>query len=141
LVTGAVGMMAEPAFTGIVSAGAMARWLPGVAIGIAMLAAQRLVRHPLVLPVMLLVSTALFYAVAVLRGHGVDRLSSGGWLLGPFPDGPLWRLPPASAWFAADLQVVVTQLPTLLTAALVAALLAALYGSAVEVVLDEDGNP
>ncbi|MFO7545904.1 MAG: cyclic nucleotide-binding domain-containing protein [Trueperaceae bacterium] len=141
LVTGAVGMMAEPTSTGVVSAGAMARWLPGVAIGIAMLAAQRLVRHPLVLPVLLLVSTALFYAVAALQGHGVDRLSSGGWLLGPFPDGPLWRLPPAAAWFAADLQVVVAQLPTLLTAALVAALLAALYGSAVEVVLDADGKP
>lgn len=141
LVDGAVRMMAGSGSADLFAAETLVRWSPGVAIGLAMLLVQRVVRHPLVLPVMLLVSTAAFYLAAAAQGYGPASLGSGGWLLGPFPEGPLWRLPPASAWFAADLGLVAAQLPTLLTAALVATVLAALYGSAVEVVFDQDGRP
>lgn len=142
LVASAVAMMAGAVDGGRFSADGVAHWAPGVAIGVAMFAAVRLLRHPLVVPVSLATATVGFYGVAAFRGEGVDELAARGWLFGPFDvDGALWRLPPVDAFWRADWGAIAAQLPALATMALVTALLVVLYTNAMELEHDVDMLP
>ena len=142
LVASAVGMMVGAVDGGTFGGVAVAHWAPGLAVGIAMFAAVRLLGHPVVVPVALLLATAGFYGVAAWRGLGLDELAARGWLFGPFDvDGALWRLPPVEAAWQADWGAVAAQLPTLATVALVAALLVVLYTNAMELEHDVDMLP
>lgn len=96
LITGAVTLMADlpgdlfqlPA---LFQSGILIRWLPGVLLAVVILVVTNRVDHYLVLPVMLLISTALFFLVAWLSGYSTADLSAGGWLLGPFAGEGLWQ--------------------------------------------------
>ncbi len=141
LIDFAVRMMARPLETPAWDLEAAARWGPGLALGLWMTLFRRAVRHPAVVPVVLALATGAFFAVARIHGHGLEQLLEGGWLLGPFPDGSLWRLPPADAWTQADPNVLLALLPTILTAALSTGLLVALYSTAAELERDAEANP
>lgn len=132
LVTSAVKMMGDPVAGGPFEMLAIAHWAPGLATGVAMFLAARWLRHPLVVPISLALATAGFYGVAALSGMGIARLGRDGWLFGPFPEGSLWRLPPADTLWAADWSAVLAQTPTLATAALATTLLVVLYTNAME---------
>lgn len=110
----------------------LVHWLPGVAIGVAILVASRRIKQPLVVPVSLALTAAGFYAIAAWQGMSVRDLAEAGWLFGPFPDGLLWRLPPVDAFWSADWGAVLAQLPTIVTVAFVSAMLAVLYTNVME---------
>lgn len=98
LFTGALGVMLEPASiaTLLRSENAL-RWLPGVLLGLVLLVGTARSRSPLVLPGIFFGGVAAFYLAARLAGASPAELSAGGWLMGPFPSGGLWRFPFAPA--------------------------------------------
>jgi len=67
------------------------RWLTGVAFAVILLVALRRSRHPLVLPAAIAISMAVFYGVLVGTGTSLAEARDGGWLLGPYTEGALWR--------------------------------------------------
>jgi SulP family sulfate permease len=96
LVTGAVGLMADlPAdlqgLLALFQADVIIRWLPGVLLAVAIFFISSRVDHYLVLPVLLLLSMLLFFAIAWASGLSMADLGEGGWLLGPFEGEGLWR--------------------------------------------------
>ncbi len=67
------------------------RWLPGVVLAFLMLFAARRRGNVMVVPILLVGVTILFYLTAVIGGISLEQLQQGGWVLGPFPEGSLWR--------------------------------------------------
>lgn len=139
LVRGAVRVMLEgEGPVGVLSAPALARWLPGLAIGAALLFLMRRIQHYLVLPVATLGAILLFYAAAFLGGGDVASLTASGWLLGEFPSALLWSPLTPSLIHQADWSVVLGSLSgagTLLAISTVALLLNA---SGMELAADTD---
>src|SRR5262249_34399759 len=70
---------------------ALVHWLPSIAFGLLLTILLRRYHHSLLLPGLLAGGIALFYAIVVVSGVGVEAASSQGFLLGPFPGGALWR--------------------------------------------------
>jgi SulP family sulfate permease len=60
------------------------RWLPALAFGVLILLASRIVRRPLVVPVMIGIGLLLFAAGVLVTGSTIDTARDGGWLVGPF---------------------------------------------------------
>jgi SulP family sulfate permease len=67
------------------------RWVPGAVFAIAMLLVLNRYSHYLIMPGMILGGVGLFYLVVWLLGVPAGQISTRGWLLGPFPEGGLWR--------------------------------------------------
>src|SRR6185369_7659740 len=70
----------------------LSRWLPGVLFGLILYLILRRNNHFLILPGAILVGTILFYAYIFLAGISISQASAGGWMLGPFPEGGLFKL-------------------------------------------------
>lgn len=67
------------------------RWLPGLIMALLIFTLMNRTGSSFVLLGILLVGTAIFFGVAWLSDVAVAELSRDGWLLGPFPEGNLWR--------------------------------------------------
>ncbi len=67
------------------------RWVPSILFGLALVTGSRRFQHFLTIPLLLTVTAIVFYAVVWASGYSVSHLRAGGWLLGPFPEGGLWR--------------------------------------------------
>lgn len=74
----------------------LARWLPALLLGVAMLTAVRLSGKPTVLATLFGIALLVFYGVMTALGRTPAELSSAGWLLGPFPQDMDWS-PPLTA--------------------------------------------
>ncbi|MGB3615473.1 MAG: SulP family inorganic anion transporter, partial [Elainellaceae cyanobacterium] len=66
-------------------------WLAGLAVALVLFGVSLRVQHYLVLPVLLLLATAVFFGVISSTGLSVDAAHQQGWLLGPFPKDNLWH--------------------------------------------------
>ncbi len=96
LVTGAINTMIDlpsgsPLLPALFEPGQLIYWLPGLILAMVMLILLRRFDHPLLLPALIFAGIALFYLLAWLSGVSTADLSARGWLLGPFPEGSLWR--------------------------------------------------
>ncbi len=96
LISGAVSLMADlpPALLqlpALLQSDVILRWLPGVLLAVVIMVVLNRLDHYLVLPVMLLLSTGLFFLIAWGSGSSLADLSAGGWLLGPFAGDGLWQ--------------------------------------------------
>lgn len=115
-----------------------ARWLPGLAFGLLLLAMLRRYRHPLLVPVLLLAAVALYHLGLQLSGMTVGEAQAAGLLLGPFPEftgieaPPWWRLP-AEGW-----SNVVVQAPTFASIVLVSVVALLLNASGLELATRSD---
>ncbi|HEX2009594.1 MAG TPA: SulP family inorganic anion transporter, partial [Roseateles sp.] len=141
LVMGGLGVAARTGFGWpLLEPGAVLRWLPALALGIAMLVAIQLGRHAALLVVIGGLAALLFYA---LMGFGLGRsaqeLADAGWLLGPFPEQLQWHSPLAlQSLMAVDWRALVAALPTTVPAMLIGALALMLSTSALELVVQRD---
>ena len=95
LVTGAIGMMTDTAFSlgeppALLQPEILVRWLPGLIFAIGMLLISRRFDHFLLMPALVLGAIVLFYVAVGLFGFSTSELSGQGWLLGPFPEERLW---------------------------------------------------
>ncbi|WP_148314637.1 SulP family inorganic anion transporter [Sorangium cellulosum] len=75
--------------------------LTGLLFGLLLVALLRRYTNLLLLPILLVGSTGVFYLMLTLAGSSVTQAFADGWLLGPFPREGLW--PPVEA---SDLQKV-----------------------------------
>ncbi len=116
----------------------LVRWLPALAFGVILLLAVRIVRKPLVIPVMIGIGLAVFVLVALANGSGLDELREGRWLLGPFETTRLWQPWTLRAVTGADWGTVVESWPTIATAVFVAALALLFNIGGTELLLDRD---
>lgn len=125
LLTGGIGIMSGVnlhslgELSGLFAAGAVARWLPGVGLAVALLVLTRRIKHFLVWPATLLAAIAVFYLVMGLGGWDPDAWRRQGLLLGPFPQGSLFDPLGGAELGAIRWQEVASQLPGVLTVAFV----------------------
>lgn len=116
----------------------LARWLPGLAFGLLLLALLRRYRHPLLVPALLLAAVALYHIGLRLGGLSIADAQGAGLLLGPFPDftglsAPAWMQLPPHAW-----ATVGAQFPTLASIVLVSVVALLLNASGLELATRSD---
>jgi SulP family sulfate permease len=96
LAKGALGVMVDVPLTlaglpQFFSPDILWRWLPGVLFGLALYLILRRYNHFLIMPGAVVVGIILFYIAIFVAGLSVKDASAGGWLLGPFPEGGLFK--------------------------------------------------
>ncbi|HEX6399150.1 MAG TPA: SulP family inorganic anion transporter [Actinomycetota bacterium] len=113
------------------------RWLPALVFGLILLISVRVVKRPLVIPVVIAIGLAVFVAVSVATGSSVEAAREGGWLLGGFDPGILWKTWTVSA-LGADWLSVLESWAGIVTAIFVATLAILFNISGTELVLERD---
>lgn len=143
LVKGSFGVMADVPL-GFAQLPALAqwevakRWLPGVVFGLLLFVLLRRLRHPLVLPGMLLASVALFYLLLAASGTPIAEAREGGFFLGPFPEGGLWQPPSPAVLEAADWRLILNQAGSLAAILIVGVVALLLNASGLELAIERD---
>ena len=113
-------------------------WLPAFVFGVILLLAVRLVKKPLVIPIVLAAGLALFAIGMVVTGSSIDTAREGSWLLGPFESARLWQPWTFRALGGADWSAILGQWTGIVTAVLVAAIAILFNISGTEIVLHRD---
>lgn len=116
----------------------VARWLPGLVLAVALVVLVRRFRHPLIIPVGVMVGVAGFYAALAIAGTSVTSAQDDGWLLGPFPTGNLWEPWSARAVTGADWSVVAAELGSMAFILVFAALGLLLNAGGIELTVGRD---
>lgn len=96
LVKGGLGVMTDMSlsvatFSAFFQSNVLLRWVPGTIFGLAILIILRRYSHFLIMPIVLLTGIGVFYLVLWLVGMSFAEAGSQGWMLGPFPEGGLWK--------------------------------------------------
>jgi SulP family sulfate permease len=141
LAKGAVGVLTDVSVAlGTVDevAGEWAKWLPGLVFAITVLWVTRQRPHPAMIPAVSLGAIALFYAVVLISGQGVEGARDGGWLIGPFPGGDLWRPWTLDAIRAADWGAILPEAAGIGTVLIVGVLTLLLNVTGIELVTRRD---
>ncbi|MGZ8652770.1 MAG: SLC26A/SulP transporter family protein [Actinomycetota bacterium] len=118
--------------------GSLKHWLPAFVFGVILLLAVRLVKKPLVIPIVLAVGLALFAIGMLVTGSSIETVREGGWLLGPFESARLWQPWTLRALSGADWSAVLGQWAGIATGVLVAAIAILFNISGTEIVLHRD---
>ena len=114
-------------------------WLPALAFGVILLVATRLVKSPLVIPVVLGIGLVLFAIGMVVTGSSIASARSGHWLLlGPFDEFQAWQPWTLRALSGADWSAVLAQWAGIATAVFVAVIAILFNISGTEAVLSRD---
>ncbi len=116
----------------------LVRWVPAFIFGVILLIATRLVRRPLVIPIILAVGLLLFVVGVLVTGSTLEEARDGRWLLGPFESVGLWQPWTVRALTGADWGAVLGQWAGIATAVFVAVLAMLFNVSGTEVVLGRD---
>lgn len=116
----------------------LAHWLPGVVFGAVLLIVLRRFRHFLIMPVALILATAAFYAWLGFSGRSIAQAFDGGWLLGPFPEGGLYRPLGPDAFDRIAWPAIVAQLDKIGTIVVLSVVSLLLNTSALEVIARRD---
>ncbi|MCI0689997.1 MAG: STAS domain-containing protein, partial [Sporichthyaceae bacterium] len=103
-----------------------------------LLVAVRVIRRPLVIPVVLAIGLVAFVAGMLLTGSTLEAAKAGRWLLGPFESARLWEPWTLRALTGADWSAVLGQWAGIATAVFVAVLAMLFNVSGTEVVLGRD---
>jgi SulP family sulfate permease len=96
LTKGALGVMVDIPLTlanlpQFFSADVLWRWLPGILFGITLYLILRRFNHFLIMPGSVIAAIVLFYVYIFFAGISIHTASASGWLLGPFPEGGLFK--------------------------------------------------
>jgi sulfate permease, SulP family len=113
-------------------------WLPALVFGVILLLAVRLVKKPLVIPIVLGIGLVLFAIGMLATGSSIDTARDGSWLLGPFESARLWQPWALRSLSGADWSAVLGQWTGIVTAVLVAAIAILFNISGTEIVLHRD---
>lgn len=116
------------------------RWVPGLAMAVALLGATRRWSGPAIVPGTFVAVAVLVYGVAVVAGAGSSGLEAGGWLVGPFAEAAGWRPRIGTVLAGADWAEVVTHAGDVAAIPLVAVMAALLNANGAELVLDGDAD-
>jgi sulfate permease, SulP family len=122
----------------LVSPVTLKRWVPALAFGVILYLAVRLVKKPLVIPIVLGIGLVLFAIGMLATGSSIDAAKHGRWLLGPFESVRLWQPWALRALTGADWSAVLSQWAGIATAVFVATIAILFNVSGTEVVLHRD---
>ena len=114
----------------------IARWAPAVALGVLLVVGTRIIKRPMVIPVVLAVALVLSTVGILIVGY--DQAKSGLWMLGPFTSSRLWQPWTVRAVSQADWSAILGQTPGIATAVFVAIIAALFNMSGVELLLRKD---
>ncbi|HEX6401211.1 MAG TPA: cyclic nucleotide-binding domain-containing protein, partial [Actinomycetota bacterium] len=131
----------SPLFTplsDLLETAALQRWLPALAFGLILLIAVRVIKRPLVIPAVIAIGLGVFVAGMLATGSSIEEVREGGWLLGSFDSGILWKTWTLSALGGADWLSVLESSAGIVTAVFVATLAILFNISGTELVLDRD---
>jgi sulfate permease, SulP family len=144
LVKGAVYVSADvlPSLTptgDLFQASLLQLWVPAFAFGVILLVATRLVKRPIVIPVVLGIGLVLFAIGMLVTGSSIASARSGHWLLlGPFDSFQSWQPWALRSITGADWSAVAGQWAGILAAVLVATIVILFNISGGEIVLRRD---
>ncbi|HET9250277.1 MAG TPA: SulP family inorganic anion transporter [Actinomycetota bacterium] len=124
--------------SGLFEDSAPQRWLPALAFGVILLIAVRVIKRPLVIPVMIVIGLVLFGIGMFATGSSLDDVRGEGWLVGSFDRVILWRTWSFSAVGGADWLSVLESWAAIVATVLVATLAILFNISGSELVLDRD---
>ena len=110
-------------------------WIPGIILGIGLLFASRRSGHFLVTPAILVFSVIAFYGCVLLTRYPMPAVRADDWLLGPFPDGALWKPLDVSLLSQVDWDALAAQSGNLVMAGVLSILACLLNMSALELIL------
>ena len=74
-----------------------------------MLIASRRLNHFLTYPALLVGTIAVFYVLTRISGFSINEMREMGWLLGPFPQGTLWKPLDLSLLAQVDWKVILSE--------------------------------
>jgi SulP family sulfate permease len=116
----------------------LVRWVPALAFGVVLLMSTRIVRRPLVIPVVIGIGFGLFAVGMLVTGSSIDAARHGLWLLGPFTSTRLWHPWTIRAVTGADWSAVIDQTAGIATAVFVAVIACLFNVGGVELLLHTD---
>lgn len=144
IVKGGFGIMADPHdLARLFLPSVLLRWVPGILLALTLLIASRSRRfgHFLVTPSLLILSIAIFYIAASMSSVSLDRLQAGGWLLGPFQSGSMWKPMDFALFSQVDWAMIASQATNLFAAAMISIIALLLSVSALELISQKDMDP
>ncbi|MGB0563562.1 MAG: SulP family inorganic anion transporter [Spirulinaceae cyanobacterium] len=113
-------------------------WSVGLVLGLALLLITKRWSQYWVLPGSIFGAIALFYGGLVLTQIPIAQARSAGWLLGPFPQGGLWRPLSWAQWQSIDWGVIGGQSGTLATLMFISLLSLVLTNNGIELAVEQD---
>ena len=113
-------------------------WIPGVLFGALVLIASRRFNHFLTYPVLLLGTVTLFYILMRVNGFSIDKMREMGLLLGPFPQGALWKPLNLALLTQVDWNVILSEGSNMAAVAIISLVSLLLNASALELVAQKD---
>jgi len=143
LAKGGIGVMTGEAvslsqFTHFFQLDLLLKWMPGAVLSVILLLVSMRYRHFLILPSMLIGAIVFFYLILFLTGTTVAQASSQGWLLGPFPEGSLWRPLTPVVFDQVNWNVVFGQISSMGTVFLISVVSILLNASGLELTVRRD---
>jgi SulP family sulfate permease len=122
----------------MVSPATLKHWAPALAFGAILLVAVRLVKKPLVIPVVIGAGLVAFAVGMLVTGSSLEAAKHGRWLLGPFESARLWQPWTLRSLTGADWSAVLGQWAGIATAVFVATIAILFNISGTEIVLHRD---
>ena len=119
----------------------LVRWVPALIFGAVLLIATRIVKRPLVIPMVLALGLVAFALGMIVTGSSLQDARDGLWLLGPFKSARLWEPWTIRALTGADWSAVLEQAPGIAAAVFVAVMACVFNVGGVEVLLHADLDP
>ncbi len=113
-------------------------WIPGVLFGTIVLIASRRSKHLLTYPALLTGAAVIFYLAVWISGSNINEARGMGLLLGPFPQGTLWKPLDVSLLAQADWGLIAGQSGNIASVALVSIVALLLNASALELIAQKD---
>ncbi|HLO17600.1 MAG TPA: SulP family inorganic anion transporter [Anaerolineales bacterium] len=143
LVLGALGIMlgTTPSITNLgilFKAKNLLLWVPGILFGTLVLISSRRFKHFLAYPALLVGTIVVFYISMGIGGFNINQMHEMGLLLGPFPQGALWRPLDLSLLAQADWKVILSQLSNIAAVAIISLISLLLNASALELIAQKD---
>ncbi len=143
LVQGALGVMIGDtpgmANLGILfTSSNLLRWIPSVIFGTLLVLGSRRFQHFLTIPALLTGAAIIFYAAVWLSGQTISEIREMGWLLGPFPEGGLWRPLNLALLAQVDWGLIADQASNIAAVALISIVALLLNSNALELIAKRD---
>lgn len=113
-------------------------WIPGILFGTLVLIASRRFNHFLTYPALLIGTIAVFYILMWISGFSINEMREMGWLLGPFPQGALWKPLDLSLLAQVDWSVILSQWSNIAAIAVISLVSLLLNASALELIAQKD---
>jgi SulP family sulfate permease len=113
-------------------------WMPGVIFGTLVLIASRRFNHFLTYPALLVGTIVIFYVSMWISGFTINEMREMGLLLGPFPQGALWKPLNFSLLAQVDWKAILSQSSNIAAVAIISLVSLLLNASALELIAQKD---